>query len=142
MRATSPRHATTVPADTNTNPFSNKTSQPTRSRKKTSVNVIGSRSRIASRRYPRIRTGPRAKRLRHCTRDLKFNAMVDRYQQFLSAIGSMRVESAEPDPEVIALGMGWVRGELDADDLAAYAEQSAAGLPLTGRATTGDPERG
>jgi hypothetical protein len=42
---------------------------------------------------------------------------------------------------VIALGMRWVRGELDADDLAAAAEQAAAGLPLTGRATTDDPER-
>ncbi len=67
--------------------------------------------------------------------------MTDRYQQFLSALGSMRLEGAEPDPEVIALGMGWVRGELDEDDLAAYAKQSAAGLPLTGRATAADPDR-
>ena len=67
--------------------------------------------------------------------------MAARYQQFLSALGSMRLDGAEPDPEVIALGMGWARGELDADDLAAYAKQSAAGLPLTGRATNGDAER-
>ena len=67
--------------------------------------------------------------------------MTDRYQQFLSALGSMRLEGTEPDPEVIALGMGWVRGELDADDLAAMAEQSAADLPMTGRATAGEPDR-
>jgi hypothetical protein len=42
---------------------------------------------------------------------------------------------------VIALGERWARGELDADDLDAAAEQVAAGLPMTGRATAGDPER-
>lgn len=68
--------------------------------------------------------------------------MTDRYQEVLSVLGSVRLAGGEPSPEVIALGMRWARGELDADDLAAYAKQSAAGLPLTGRATTGDPERG
>jgi hypothetical protein len=67
--------------------------------------------------------------------------MTDRYQEFISALGSMRLEGAEPDPEVIALGERWARGELDADDLAAMAEQAAAGLPMTGRATAGEPER-
>jgi len=73
---------------------------------------------------------------------LKFNAMTDRYRGFLSALGSMRLAGAEPDPEVIELGMRWVHGVIDADDLDTYAKQSAAGLPMTGRATAADPERG
>jgi hypothetical protein len=67
--------------------------------------------------------------------------MTDRYQEFLSVLGSVRLAGAEPRPEVIALGERWARGELDADDLAAAAKQAAAGLPLTGRATPDEPER-
>jgi len=67
--------------------------------------------------------------------------MTDRYQEFISALGSMRLEGAEPDPEVIALGERWARGELDADDLAAMAEQAAAGLPMTGWSNAREPGR-
>jgi hypothetical protein len=67
--------------------------------------------------------------------------MTDRYQEFLSVLGSLRLEGAEPSPEVIALGERSVRGEFDGDDLAAAAEQAAAGLPFIGRATIDDPER-
>jgi len=67
--------------------------------------------------------------------------MTDRYQEFISVLGSLRLEGAEPDPEVIALGERWARGELDADDLAAMAERAAAGLPMTGRSATGESER-
>ncbi|HEX3974975.1 MAG TPA: antitoxin VbhA family protein [Solirubrobacteraceae bacterium] len=52
----------------------------------------------------------------------------------------MRLAGAEPSPEVVELGMGWVRGELDADDLAYAAEQAAAGVPFTGRPAAGKPE--
>jgi hypothetical protein len=72
---------------------------------------------------------------------LKFDAVTDRYQEFPSVLGSVRLAGAEPSAEVIELGMGWVRGELDADDLAYAAEQAAAGLPFTGRPAAGVPER-
>jgi hypothetical protein len=82
-----------------------------------------------------------AKRLGCCKRvALNSNAITDRYQQFLSTLGSMRLAGAEPSPEVVELGMGWVRGELDADDLAYAAEQAAAGVPFTGRPAAGKPE--
>ena len=66
--------------------------------------------------------------------------MTDRRQEFVSVLGSLRLEDAEPDPEVIAAGEAWVRGEMTADDLAA-----AAKLPLPasrrGRAPRRLPDR-
>lgn len=56
-------------------------------------------------------------------------AMTDRRQEFVSVLGSLRLEDAEPDPDVIAAGEAWVRGEMTADDLAAAAKAAAAGLP-------------
>jgi Antitoxin VbhA len=62
--------------------------------------------------------------------------MTTRRQQFDSALGSMRLEDAEPDPEVIAAGEAWVRGEMTAEDLDAAAKRAAAGLPPLSRPAT------
>ncbi len=75
--------------------------------------------------------------------------MTDRYQQFLSALGSMRLAGAEPSPRAIALGMRWGRGEITTAELeaatdriaATAAKQAAAGLPVTGWASGDEPQR-
>lgn len=64
--------------------------------------------------------------------------MTDRHQQFASVLGSMRLEDAEPDSEVIAAGEAWVRGEMIADDLTAEAKRAAAGLPPRSGPATAD----
>ena len=56
--------------------------------------------------------------------------VTDRYQEVLSVLGSVRLEGAQPSPEVVALGEAWARGEVTADDLDAAARRIAAGQPL------------
>lgn len=64
------------------------------------------------------------------------HVVTDRYQEFAAVLGSVRLEDAEPTPEVIALGEAWARGELTADELAAAAKQAAAGQPPRARPAT------
>jgi len=56
-------------------------------------------------------------------------AVTDRFQEVLSILGSVRLEGAQPSPEVVALGEAWARGELTADELDAAARRIAAGQP-------------
>jgi hypothetical protein len=62
--------------------------------------------------------------------------MTDRYQEVLSVLGSVRLEGAQPSPEVVALGEAWARGELTADDLDAAAQRLAAGQPARSHPAT------
>jgi hypothetical protein len=60
------------------------------------------------------------------TTRLKWRAMIDRYQEFVSVLGSLRLEGAEPSPEMIALGEAWGRGELTTAELEAATDRIAA----------------
>ncbi|HEX3974976.1 MAG TPA: antitoxin VbhA family protein [Solirubrobacteraceae bacterium] len=64
--------------------------------------------------------------------------MTDRYQEFLSVLGSVRLAGADPSPEVIALGMRWASGELATAELDAAIDQMATAAK---QAVAGEPER-
>ena len=61
-------------------------------------------------------------------------AMTDRRQALAAALGSARLEDAEPSPEMLELGERWARGEITTDELKAAAARAAAGKPITTRA--------
>ena len=58
------------------------------------------------------------------------SAMTDRRQALAAALGSVRLEDAEPSPEMLALGERWARGEITTDELKAAAQRAAAGQPV------------
>ena len=60
----------------------------------------------------------------------KMSAMTDRRQALAAALGSVRLEDAEPSPQMQALGERWARGEITTDELRAAAERAAAGQPV------------
>ena len=66
----------------------------------------------------------------------KMSAMTDRDQALATMLGSMRLENAEPSPEMIALAEQWARGELSTAELEQAAQRAAAGQPLTQPAQT------
>jgi hypothetical protein len=62
------------------------------------------------------------------------SAMTDRRQALPAALGSVRIEDAEPSPEMLELGERWARGEITTDELKAAAPRAAAGEPTHTRA--------
>ena len=66
----------------------------------------------------------------------KMSAMTDRDQALATMLGSMRLENAEPSPEMVALAEKWARGELSTAELEQAAQRAAAGQPLTRPAQT------
>jgi len=64
------------------------------------------------------------------------SAMTDRDQALATMLGSMRLENAEPSPEMTALAEQWARGELSTAELEQAAQRAAAGQPLTQPAQT------
>lgn len=51
-------------------------------------------------------------------------------------LGSVRLEDAEPSPEMLALAERWAEGKLSTAELRNAAGQAAAGEPLTQTAPT------
>ena len=66
----------------------------------------------------------------------KMSAMPDRRQALATMLGTMRLEDAEPSPEMLALAEQWARGELSTAELEQAAQRAAAGRPLTQAAET------
>jgi Antitoxin VbhA len=60
--------------------------------------------------------------------------MTDRRQALAAALGSVRLEDAEPSPEMLELGERWARGEITTEEVKAAAARAAAGEPVTTRA--------
>ena len=60
----------------------------------------------------------------------KMRVMTDRHQALAAVLGSVRLEDAEPSPEMQALGERWARGEITDDELKAAAQRAAAGQPV------------
>ena len=58
------------------------------------------------------------------------SAMPDRQQALAAALGSVRLEDAEPSPEMLALGERWARGEFTTAELKEAAQRAAAGQPV------------
>lgn len=63
-------------------------------------------------------------------------AMTDRRQALAAALGSVRLEDAEPSPEMLELGEQWARGEITTDQLKAAAARAAAGESIQTRASS------
>ena len=61
--------------------------------------------------------------------------MDDRQQALAEVLGSVRLEDAEPGPEMRAMLERWADGELDDAELAELAKRAAAGQPLSPPAT-------
>lgn len=62
--------------------------------------------------------------------------MIDRHQALATMLGSVRLEDAEPSPEMLALAERWAEGKLSTAELRDAAGQAAAGEPLTQTAPT------
>ncbi len=63
-------------------------------------------------------------------------AMVDRHQALATVLGSVRLEDAEPSPEMLALAERWADGKLSTAELRDAARRVAAGEALTQTAPT------
>lgn len=59
------------------------------------------------------------------------SAMTDRHQALATMLGSVRLEDAEPSPEMLAIAERWARGEITTAELKQAAARAAAGEPLT-----------
>lgn len=66
----------------------------------------------------------------------KMRAMIDRHQALATMLGSVRLEDAEPSPEMLALAERWAEGKLSTAELRDAARHAAAGEPLTETAST------
>jgi len=66
----------------------------------------------------------------------KMRAMIDRHQALATMLGSVRLEDAEPSPEMLALAERWAEGKLSTAELRDAARHAAAGEPLTETAPT------
>ena len=64
------------------------------------------------------------------------SAMTDRHQALATMLGSVRLEDAEPSPEMLALAERWARGEISTAELKQAAQRAAAGAPLEQPAPT------
>ena len=64
------------------------------------------------------------------------SAMPDRHQALATMLGSVRLEDAEPSPEMLALAERSARGELTTAELKQAAQRAAAGAPLEHPAET------
>lgn len=85
---------------------------------------------------PSIRVFPAPEPQHHHRTRRRIRGVTDLHQELISVLGSVRLEDALPDREVIELGEAWARGELTADDLDAAAKRLAAGQPPWPRPAT------
>ncbi len=53
--------------------------------------------------------------------------LIDRHQALATMLGSVRLEDAEPSPEMLALAERWAEGKLSTAELRDAAGQAAAG---------------